>query len=308
MIQFKLSAPNKMSLFGEHVVNYGKIGLQAAINLRTTLTFTESPHLDSKGFIQLDFLQLNLLFKISLQQFLDFYENCTFDENNDVTLHDQVSQFITFNQSALRTEHQRTIAQVFIYLLVYISHKERIDIKSFSVNLSTQLMIDTNFVCLASTVVCLTACFLRWSNMQKGAIDNFDSNDLDKIYSYAARCEKISYESGSAAVAACTYGSIIQHQIGKTMQRIPFFDMLNVTILLIDSKQNQNLHAQMQRVTNLVNMYPEVTNCIFNTMNIATSIASNAFQKLGSTFINSDYGLGTKRLLLMTQYNLIVVS
>jgi len=306
MIEFKLSAPNKMSLFGEHVVKYGKIGLQAAINLRTTLTFNELSHLDSKGFIQLEFLQLSLLFNISLQQFLDFYQNCTFDENN--ALHDQVLQFITLNHSGFRTKHQRTIAQVFIYLLVYISHKERINIKSFSVNLSTQLMIDTNSVCLASTVVCFAACLLRWSNMQKGAIDDFDNNDLDKIYSYAAHCEKISYESEAAAVAACTYGSIIQHQIGETMQRIPFFDMLNVTILLIDSKQNQNLQAQTQRVTNLVNTYPEVTDSIFNTMNIATSIASNAFQKLAPTFTNHVFSLGTKRLILMTQYNLIVVS
>jgi len=75
MIQFKLSAPNKLSLFGEHVVNYGKIGLQAAINLRTTLTFTELSHLDSKDFIQFNFLQLSLLFNIPLQQFVEFYQN-----------------------------------------------------------------------------------------------------------------------------------------------------------------------------------------------------------------------------------------
>jgi len=307
MIQFKLSAPNKMSLFGEHVVKYGKIGLQAAINLRTTLTFTELSHLGSKGFIRLKFPQLNLLFNIPLQQFLNFYQNCTFDENNDV-LHDQVLQFIILNHSEFRTEHQRTIAQVFIYLLVYISHKERINIKSFSVNLSTQFMIDTNSVCLASTVVCFAACFLRWSNMQEGAIDDFDINDLNKIYLYAAHCEKISYESEAAAVAACTYGSIIKHQIGQVMQRISFFDMLNVTILLIDSKQNQNLQAQTQRVTNLMNTYPEVTDCIFNTIDIATSIACNAFQKLVPIFTNHVFGLGTKRLILMTHYNLIVVS
>jgi len=144
--------------------------------------------------------------------------------------------------------------------------------------------------------------------MQKGAIDDFDNNDLNKIYSYAARCEKISYESGAAAVAACTYGSIIQHQIGKTMQRIPFFEMLNVTILLIDSKQNQNLQTQMQQVANLMNTYPEVTYCIFNAMNVATRIASNALHKLYPIFTSNEFGLGTKRLILMTQHNLIVVS
>jgi len=305
MIEFKLSAPNKMSLFGEHAVKYGKIGLQAAINLRTTLTFTELPHLDTEGSIVLEFLQLNLLFNIPLQQFLDFYQNCTF-ENNDV-LHDQVLQFITLNHS-FRTEHQKTIAQVFIYLLVYISHKEKIKIEAFNVNLSTQLMIDTNSVCLASTVVCFAACLLRWSNMQKGAIDDFDSNDLDKIYMYAAHCQKISDESEAAAVAVCTYGSIIQHQIGKTMQRIPFFDMLNVTILLIDSKQNQNLQAQTQQVTNLMNKYPEITNSIFNAINTATRLASDALRKLGSSFTDRKFSLETKRLILMTRYNLIVVS
>lgn len=305
MIQFIISAPSKLSLFGEHTVKYGKTSLTAGINLRTTLTFTELSHLSLKNIIQIDFLQINLLLSIPLQQFLDFYRNCTFNEDND-ELHDQVLQF--YNHCPFRTEHHKAIARSFIYLLAYISHKENIDIKSFNIHLSTQLVIDENFICLASFTVCLAAALLRWSNLQKGAIDDFDINDLNKIYLYAIRCEQISHESGMADVAACTYGSIIRRTAGPILHYIPFFEMLNVKILLVDSKQTQNLEAQTQRLAELINKDSQTAYSIFGCIDGVTKLAANTLQKFGSIYTNNEFGLETKRLTLMMQYNFLLVS
>jgi len=306
MIQFIISAPSKLSLFGEHMVKYGKTSLTAGINLRTTLTFTELSRLSLKNIIQIDCLQIDLLLSIPLQQFLDFYQNCTFNEDDE--LHDQVLQFIISNHCPFRTEHHRAIAQSFIYLLAYISHKENIDIKSFNVHLSTQLVIDENFVCLASLTVCLAAALLHWSNLQKGAIDDFDINDLNKIYLYAKRCEQISHESGAADVAACTYGSIIRRTTEQILHCIPFFEMLNVKILLVDSKQTQNLEAQTQRLAELINRDTETAHYIFACIDGITNVAANTLQKFGPIYTNGEFGLETKRLTLMMQHNILLVS
>lgn len=309
MIEFKISAPGRLSLFGEHVINYDKSSLTASINLRTTLTFTELPHVCPEDIIQVEFLQIGLFLSIPLRQFLDFYRNCTINEydNEYNNLHDQVLQF-TSNHCSFRTEHQRAIAQASIYLLVYISCRENIDIKSFCVRLFTQLIIGRKIVCLASSTVCFAACFLRWSNLQKGAIDDFDSSDLNKIHSYAVRCKRISCESGMIDVAACTYGSIIEHRIGEILRIIPFFEMLTVTILLVDSGQTQNLEAQTQQVTELVNTYPKFARSVFNNFYCVTSVASNVFQKLGPIYANDEFGSETKRLTIMMQHNLLVSS
>ncbi|XP_011881645.1 PREDICTED: mevalonate kinase-like [Vollenhovia emeryi] len=303
MIKFNTSAPNKLSLFGEHAVKYGKQGLTAGINLRTTLTFSELPH--SEGIIQMYFLQINTVLNMPLRQFLDFYRNCTFNENNN-ELHDQVSQFIK-SHCSFRTEHQRAIVQSFVYLLTFIAHEENIDIKSFCVHLSTQLLIDEDSVCLASFTVCLAACLLRWSRLQKGAIDDFDSSDLNKIFLYAVRNERYFHEFGAIDVAACTYGSII-HQIGEKLRYIPLFELINVKILLVDSKQTQNLEAQMQRVAELMKKCPEDVHSIFKSIDIATNMAANALQALGPIYASDTFCMETKRLLLMIEHNILQVN
>jgi len=116
MIKFEVSAPSKLSLFGEHAVTHGKTGLTAAMNIRTTLTFYELPF-SSNSCLQLHIPRL-YLHSTPLQDFLMVYNNCVKDMK---LLREKVLEFTrktigyTHNSS-----HWSTFIDTFYYLLIYI--------------------------------------------------------------------------------------------------------------------------------------------------------------------------------------------
>jgi len=153
-IHFRISAPASLSIFGEHA----KTRLRASINLRTTLIFREVPASLSKD-ITIRFPQINLFHKISLKKFLNFYNCC---EKNMELLHEIVSEF-TFQY--YESINQKIFLQIFYYLIVFIKNKNQIEIKSFSIFLTTQLISNGEFMSLVSLKVCLVACLLHWSRL-----------------------------------------------------------------------------------------------------------------------------------------------
>ncbi|KAG5347937.1 KIME kinase, partial [Acromyrmex charruanus] len=291
MIHFKISAPGRMSLFGEHAVKHKKNSITASIDLRTTMTFTDLSHLPSKNNIEIDFPQIYLHLNIPLQEFLKFYNKSI---QNIKLLREQVVRFTNSLYSPL---HRKEIVQTFYYLLVYILYKEQITISSFKIYVSTKFMIDEEFACLSSFTVCLTACLLHWSRVQKGITGKFQNTDFEKIQSYAARCEEISPASGMIDVTACVYGSIIEHRIG-IMTLISLHKMPKIMILLIDSKVTQNLDCQTQRVTELMNIFPTIGNLILKNIDIVTIMAHNILRK-----INKMYNVNNISLKHISQKN-----
>ncbi|KYN37134.1 Mevalonate kinase [Trachymyrmex septentrionalis] len=280
MIHFKISAPGRMSLFGEHAVKYKKNSITASIDLRTTMTFTDLSHLPSKNSIEIDFPQIYIHLNIPLQEFLKFYNNSI---QNMKLLHEQI---VRFTNNLYSPPYRKEIVQTFYYLLVYILYKEQITISSFKIYVSTKFMIDEEFACLSSFTVCLTACLLHWSRVQKGIIGKFQDTDFKKIQSYAARCEEISPASGKIDVTACVYGSIIEQRLG-IMTLISLHKMPKIMILLIDSKVTQNLDCQTQRVTELINIFPQIGNLILKNIDIATIMAHNIFKKINKMYSNN---------------------
>jgi len=115
------------------------------------------------------------IYLVPFQEFLKFYNDCV--ENIEL-LREQVLRFTNGYNPA----HRRVIIQTFYYLLVYIIYKEQIEIKSFNMHLYTELMINEEFACPASFTVCLSACLIHWSCLQKSAHDTFDTNS--KRFSY----------------------------------------------------------------------------------------------------------------------------
>jgi len=126
-IQFQISAPASLSIFGE----YTKSKLKASINLRTTLTFQETSAWLSNN-IEIEFFQINLLHKISLQDFSNFYI-CF--ENTEL-LRDIILQLPFHYES----NSQKIFLQMFYYLFVLIKYKEQIEIKPFKIIIATEII------------------------------------------------------------------------------------------------------------------------------------------------------------------------
>lgn len=301
MIQFTVSAPGRLSLFGEFIVMYGKFGLIGGINLRTTLTFIEL----SEHIIQLEFPQINLFLSVPLQLFLEFYRHC---EENMELLHEHVLQFITSNPHFYSTENQKIILQVFFYLLIHIIYVEKIKITSFRVELFTKLMMDSDFIYLTPSTVCLAACFLHWSHLQNGARTILNNYDLKSIYLYAAKCEKISRKIELASVIVCTYGSIIQYKYTEHSISITWFPKISNEILLVDSRHSLNPEMQMQRLQDIVTYHRIAANSIFDKIEYATNMASIAFRRLGLLYINNESNTEIQRLKILLEHHMLMVS
>ncbi|XP_018366886.1 PREDICTED: mevalonate kinase-like [Trachymyrmex cornetzi] len=297
MIEFKISAPGKIILFGEHAVVYGKTAVATSLNLRTTVKFTEqrrSQHL--RNIIKIEFPDIKLSFNLPFYVFRNYFFSDNFSyplvkENNQ--LHSCVSDFLDSikdstdkSNNEIITEEQKLSLQAFFYLLVYIAYEECIDIKetSLHVHLSTELKVGTGLGSSASFAVCLSACFLHWSFLQKGNHHStFTKDELDKISKYALNCEKIMHESPSGIDnSVCTYGSIIKFQQKKLVDMLPHISDLK--ILLVNTNVVRSTKDQIKQAARIKNLYPGIINPIFdiigdvsqNAWEILTEISNNA--------------------------------
>ncbi|XP_011631951.1 mevalonate kinase-like [Pogonomyrmex barbatus] len=190
MVEFQISAPGKITLFGEHAFLHGKDHLLAAsINLRTTLKFTELSDLsDSQDVIKIEFSHIGLSVNIPLQQFLNHFcgDEQEFAGSSNL-LHSLTKKFVLLDSKKLSLTQQKNL-NIFLYLLASVTYYEQIKIKSFHVHLSTLLPTDNEGLgTTMSSAVCLAACFLHWSCLQKNAAQDakFDKNCLEKISKYA---------------------------------------------------------------------------------------------------------------------------
>lgn len=273
MIQFNISAPGKVILHGEHAVVYGKTALAASLNLRTKLKFNEQ----DLNNIHINFPDVDLCLSIPLDIILEYFQpSYPFNENTNRLL-EQVEQFIILKQDFSGTytglKQQKLSLQAILYLLVYIAYEEQMQIKSFSLHLSTELTVGAGLGSSASFAVCIAACFFHWARLQKDDVHNiFDENDLEKISRYALSCERIMHGSPSGIDnSVCTYGSMIKFQRGEPVNVLPNMPSLN--ILLVNSMVNRNTKDLVERVTKMRQSYPAIIDSIFDSID-ATSKAA----------------------------------
>ncbi|KAF7408018.1 hypothetical protein HZH66_002555 [Vespula vulgaris] len=248
MISFKVSAPGKVILFGEHAVMYGKTALAASLDLRTNLKFQELQEVEE--IIKLNFDNMNLVVNVPIQRiqtYISMYKSHQLEHNHD-NLYDHIQQFV--HNIGYNNPHQKLSLEAFFYLLIYVSNKEEIDIKPAEINLNTELSIGAGLGSSASFAVCLSACFLHWSRLQKKIYKTLDTNDLKLISKYAFECEKILHGTPSGIDnSICTYGSIIEFRKNDCINSI--LNVRKMKILLVDTRVQRSTKTIIDKSTKL---------------------------------------------------------
>lgn len=280
MIQFSISAPGKVILHGEHAVVYGKTALAASLNLRTKLKFNEQ----DLNNIHINCPDIHLCSSIPLDVILEYFQpSYPFNENTNRLL-DQVEQFITlkkdFSGTYTGSKQQKLSLQAILYLLIYIAYEEQMQIKSFSLHLSTELTIGAGLGSSASFAVCIAACFFHWARLQKSDVHNtFNEDDLEKISKYALSCERIMHGSPSGIDnSVCTYGSIIKFQRGEPVNILPNMPSLN--ILLVNSMVSRNTKDLLERVIKMRQSYPAIIDSIFDSIDAVSKAALQILREI----------------------------
>jgi len=294
MYEFQISAPASLNLFGEHTKNI----LRTSIDLRTMINFQIYSILSSNDSIEIDVPQINIVLKKPLHDFREFYNYYVTNKK----LNTQMSLF-----TGLFNSDQKKVLQIFYYLLVYIIYEERIEIKPFSIHLHT-LPPNEKFIPLASLKVCIAACLLHWSRLQKGIQNNFDATDLEKIYTYAMSCKDIQKISklDEIDIIVCTYGTMVRYDMEQKIRKSLYLPMM--TILLVDSKQTHDIEALNQRVIELKSMLPDATNFILNGIDIITNMIADTFQIIIDTYKNNELSVEMIKNCLLLQHQALEVN
>ncbi|XP_011687485.1 PREDICTED: uncharacterized protein LOC105449803 [Wasmannia auropunctata] len=224
MNKFIISAPGRLCLLDKDV----------GTDLRTTLTFIQTPSLSLNNNIELDFPQINLFLKIPFDTFVMFF-------NDYEKMCQLLKNVLIFTDIYHKSAEPIVFIQAFYYLLLYVIYKEKIYITPFNMHFFTKLMLNNDFVCPESFTVCLAACLFHWSRLQKDDNRTINNTDRHKIYSYAAECDKIFFKSGITAMCVCTYSSFVTYRIDDNKRLVLMIDLPTMTILLVDSIQNVNI-------------------------------------------------------------------
>lgn len=268
MIKFKVSAPGRMILCGDHMMMYGKYVVAASLDLRTTLNFCELSD-EPRDIIKIEFPDIDLSLNFSIETFLDFFfaNNSLHILEDDFTLLKHVQYFITLHGLWI-TYAQKFSLQTFLYLFLHIAYHKELYVKSFRLHLTTRLPIHANLGSSSSFAACIAGCFIHWARLQKGAHNEFDDYDLEDIMLYVKKCEEIvqNYTFG-VDHEICVYGQVFRfHYIDSFDSDIRAMDVMNMKILLIDSKIRLNKHEEISRMAFLKHSNPKAVKIILNNM------------------------------------------
>ncbi|EGI61175.1 Mevalonate kinase [Acromyrmex echinatior] len=240
MYRFTVSAPGTVILCGERK----QTCVAASLDMRTVLKFSSFPtNVVRQDFMEIKISSIGLRMKIPLRIFLLHFYGINYCEAlDDFKLFESVKSFTTFlsgfsgNYDPNNHAHRLSV-QAFIFLLVLISYKNGIVIKSsFVVDVISELAFGEDLGCSASFVVCLAACFWRWYLLQQGTVRYiFNAEDFSYIMKYAYSCEQIVYNSCNLINIAISTGGKIRVFKGALEMANIFFGERSMKILLVFS-------------------------------------------------------------------------
>ncbi|XP_070158434.1 mevalonate kinase-like [Polyergus mexicanus] len=287
MITFKISAPGKIILSGEHTVMYGKKVVAAGINLRTTLKFYET----TSDVIEINMPDVGLLINMPLEHIQNFLSSSDYNNiiNDNILFLRHIQYFITLN-GMWRTFPQRFSIQTFLFLLLFIAHHEALDIKSCYVHLTTQLTMGAGLGSSTSFAVCLAACFLQWARLQKGDHNSFNTRDLETISEYAMQCEEVIQNYVfNIDHDVCTFGRGIIFQYKELLNdNFTPIDVPDLNILLIDSKISQQKSEQIRQMAEAKHLYGNAVDRILDTIDNISQEVATTLREIGNCHRNNN--------------------
>ncbi|XP_011644683.1 mevalonate kinase-like [Pogonomyrmex barbatus] len=298
MYRFNISAPGKVSLYGDFIKGSNLTCVAASLNMRTRLSFASlPPRVVPKESIQLNFSSIDLQIKIPLNSLLLYFFNKNFNRQRPLfEIYNQVKNYVQMlsgcsgNYDPSNLQHRLSL-EAFFSLLIVIAYEQNINItSSFIVKVLTELPFGYGLASSSSFVVCLTACFWRWSLLQKGIVPyEFPPDDLLRIAIYASYCDEKIYNNTMCPIDifVTIKGGITVYENNamlKTYQHFP-----NIKILLVYSIDNGNIDKN--REINLENR-PDLKS-VLDSINNLSRTSIDVFEKMKNDTVNVNVELDT---------------
>lgn len=182
-LNFIVSAPGKVILFGEHSVLYAQPALATSIDKRTTLKFQSNVN-----DVILEFKNIDFKLQISPTKVNIILENIasTHKSNGDQVITEGIcdrnlvegivenvhtlSEYTSFNVA------QRLSLQCVFYLLYALFYTEKKDIGAFKIEIISELVTGAGTGSSASFSVCLAAALIRYREFITGPNDTFKAS------------------------------------------------------------------------------------------------------------------------------------
>ncbi|XP_029176142.1 mevalonate kinase-like [Nylanderia fulva] len=250
LIHFKISAPGRIVLSGEHSAIYRKHFVATSLNLRTNLEFWELNDLEK--FIHIEFPEVNFTYNIDLK-IIKFF--CGDNEVNST-----LDNFIKYLKYMITvyglwiTFTQKRALMIFFYLLFETIKRGELEIKPFRIKVTSELPINSGLGSSTSFAVCVAACFLHWKRLhtQNQPVE-FDNPDFKKeVKSYVASYEDflLDYDCAWIDTDVCIYGNIRKSRLTDyiNVDTVDSQDLQEMKILLVPSKVPQKKHHQTKQM------------------------------------------------------------
>jgi mevalonate kinase len=268
--KFRISAPGKIILHGEHSVVYGKPAIAGPINLRTYFTFNKI----NSNFIEFNYKRLDLIAQLSLDnanKFLseiDCYEKLQpIDFLNKIRESKEfILNYIKVTRELSDKEFMAISSTIFILNRILRSEKILKIESSFEIEIDSEISIGAGCGSSASYGVCLAAGFLTIAKLIKSEnLEKFSDQNLEKISQFAFDSEVLMHEKPSGIDnTICTYGQLVKFLRGQ--KPISISTNTQIDIVIVDTKVSRSTSQLVAKVANFKDRFPQLANSIFDAM------------------------------------------
>ncbi|XP_001942835.1 mevalonate kinase [Acyrthosiphon pisum] len=311
-IQFEVTAPGKIILFGEHSVVYGKPAIACAIDQHTTLTFTES-YCNNQDLntipcrIILPLINYSGMLTIHLDAKPTFSPTTYFQETLNKL--NKNEPFLNELDTLSGNEKKTLTVLHFIFGGILSCYMKQLKNVSFTIGITSVLKLGAGTGSSASYCVSLVAACLAYvkfkinSNVEiqfDPLLDDFHSQSGDNLLIIEAFTDNISFSDGEKCLinrwallaenfihtkasgldnTICTYGTMVQY---TKLNSHKLLEAPELKILLIYSGIERSTGNVVQSVRTKYNddTYQPILDAIFNSIGQIVNSAVNAIDQM----------------------------